>query len=70
LRQYSRYRRIAGIPCPGLRGILMHRDDIRLRDSGERIAAPSFYEGQAFLYGLVQELSFRAAEIREARYLH
>ncbi len=48
----------------------MHRDDIRLRDSGERLPAASFYEGQALLYGLVRELSFRAAEILEARHLH
>jgi len=35
----------------------MHRDDIRLRGRGERLPAPSFYEGQAFLRELVQECS-------------
>jgi acetylornithine deacetylase/succinyl-diaminopimelate desuccinylase-like protein len=49
--------RIAGIPCYGIQGFFFDRDDIRFHGRDERLAIPSFYEGQAFLFQLVQLLS-------------
>jgi acetylornithine deacetylase/succinyl-diaminopimelate desuccinylase-like protein len=49
--------RIAGIPTYGIQGFFFDRDDIRFHGRDERMAVQSFYEGQAFLFQLVQLLS-------------
>jgi acetylornithine deacetylase/succinyl-diaminopimelate desuccinylase-like protein len=49
--------RRAGIPCYGIQGFFMDRDDIRFHGRDERMSVQSFYEGQAFLYELVKRLS-------------
>ena len=51
------YLRSAGIPCYGIQGFFMDRDDIRFHGRDERMSVQSFYEGQAFLYELVKQLS-------------
>ena len=51
------YLRSAGIPCYGIQGFFMDRDDIRFHGRDERMSVQSFYEGQAFLYELVKRLS-------------
>jgi acetylornithine deacetylase/succinyl-diaminopimelate desuccinylase-like protein len=51
------YLRRAGIPCYGIQGFFMDRDDIRFHGRDERMSVQSFYEGQAFLYELVKRLS-------------
>jgi acetylornithine deacetylase/succinyl-diaminopimelate desuccinylase-like protein len=53
----GRYLRAAGIPCYGIQGFFMDRDDIRFHGRDERMGVQSFYEGQAFLYELVKKLS-------------
>jgi acetylornithine deacetylase/succinyl-diaminopimelate desuccinylase-like protein len=53
----GRSLRIAGIPCYGIQGIFIDRDDVRFHGRDERIYVKSFYEGQAFLYDLVKALS-------------
>jgi acetylornithine deacetylase/succinyl-diaminopimelate desuccinylase-like protein len=53
----GRYLRSAGIPCYGIQGFFMDRDDIRFHGRDERLGVQSFYEGQAFLYELVRRLS-------------
>jgi len=53
----GKYLRAAGIPTYGIQGIFQDRDDIRWHGRDERILVQSFYEGQAFLYDLVQSLS-------------
>jgi acetylornithine deacetylase/succinyl-diaminopimelate desuccinylase-like protein len=53
----GRYLRAAGIPCYGIQGFFMDRDDIRFHGRDERLGVQSFYEGQAFLYELVRRLS-------------
>ena len=52
----GRSLRIAGIPCYGIQGIFIDRDDVRFHGRDERILVQSFYEGQAFLYDLVKLL--------------
>jgi hypothetical protein len=49
--------RSAGIPCYGIQGFFMDRDDIRFHGRDERMGVQSFYEGQIFLYDLVKQLS-------------
>jgi acetylornithine deacetylase/succinyl-diaminopimelate desuccinylase-like protein len=56
----GRSLRKAGIPCYGIQGIFIDRDDVRFHGRDERIFVQSFYEGQAFLYDLVKSLSSRA----------
>jgi len=51
------YLRSAGIPCYGIQGFFVDRDDIRAHGRDERMGIQSFYEGQAFLYELVKRLS-------------
>jgi len=51
------YLRAAGIPTYGVQGFFMDRDDIRFHGRDERLLIASFYEAQAFLYGLVKNLS-------------
>lgn len=53
----GRMLRASGIPCYGIQGIFIDRNDIRFHGRDERIPVRSFYEGQAFLYDLVKELS-------------
>jgi acetylornithine deacetylase/succinyl-diaminopimelate desuccinylase-like protein len=53
----GRYLRIAGIPCYGVQGFFMDRDDIRFHGRDERLGVQSFYEGQTFLYELVKKLA-------------
>ena len=56
----GRYLRSQGIPCYGIQGFFMDRDDIRFHGRDERMGVKSFYEGQAFLYELVKRLSTAA----------
>jgi acetylornithine deacetylase/succinyl-diaminopimelate desuccinylase-like protein len=56
----GRYLRAQGIPCYGVQGFFMDRDDIRFHGRDERLGVQSFYEGQAFLYELVKRLSASA----------
>jgi len=49
--------RIAGISTYGIQGFFFDRDDIRFHGRDERMAMQSFYEGQAFLFQLVQLIS-------------
>jgi acetylornithine deacetylase/succinyl-diaminopimelate desuccinylase-like protein len=51
------YLRSAAIPCYGIQGFFMDRDDIRFHGRDERMGVQSFYEGQVFLYDLVKQLS-------------
>jgi len=51
------YLRAAGIPCYGIQGFFMDRDDIRFHGRDERMGVEAFYEGQEFLYRLVKELA-------------
>src|SRR5437879_768142 len=51
------YLRRAGIPCYGIQGFFMDRDDIRFHGRDERMSVHAFYEGQAYLYELVKRLS-------------
>ncbi|HXA00241.1 MAG TPA: M20/M25/M40 family metallo-hydrolase [Candidatus Dormibacteraeota bacterium] len=53
----GRSLRIAGIPCYGIQGIFIDRDDVRFHGRDERIFVKSFYEGQAFLYDMVKLLA-------------
>ena len=46
-----------GIPTYGVSGFFGDRDDVRAHGRDERMNVNSFYEGQAFLYQLVKELS-------------
>lgn len=56
----GRYLRAQWIPCYGVQGFFMDRDDIRFHGRDERMGVESFYEGQAFLYELVKRLSSSA----------
>jgi acetylornithine deacetylase/succinyl-diaminopimelate desuccinylase-like protein len=53
----GKYLRIAGIPTYGVQGLFFDRNDIRFHGRDERVPVQSFYEGQAFLYDLVKQLS-------------
>jgi acetylornithine deacetylase/succinyl-diaminopimelate desuccinylase-like protein len=53
----GKYLRIAGIPTYGVQGFFFDRNDIRFHGRDERMQVQSFYEGQAFLYDLVKQLS-------------
>jgi acetylornithine deacetylase/succinyl-diaminopimelate desuccinylase-like protein len=53
----GRYLRVGGIPTYGVSGFFGDRDDVRAHGRDERMNVASFYEGQAFLYQLVKELS-------------
>jgi acetylornithine deacetylase/succinyl-diaminopimelate desuccinylase-like protein len=53
----GKYLRVAGIPTYGVQGFFFDRNDIRFHGRDERMAVQSFYEGQAFLYDLVKQLS-------------
>jgi acetylornithine deacetylase/succinyl-diaminopimelate desuccinylase-like protein len=53
----GKYLRASGIPTYGVQGFFVERNDNRSHGRDERMRAQSFYEGQAFLYGLVKSLS-------------
>jgi acetylornithine deacetylase/succinyl-diaminopimelate desuccinylase-like protein len=53
----GKYLRIAGVPTYGVQGFFFDRNDIRFHGRDERLAVQSFYEGQAFLYDLIKQLS-------------
>ena len=53
----GRSLRAAGIPTYGAQGFFFDRDDIRFHGRDERIRVQSFFEGHAFLYDLVKQLS-------------
>ena len=49
--------RNAGIPTYGISGLFVDRNDIRAHGRDERMLIKSFYEGYAFLYELIVDLS-------------
>lgn len=51
------YLRNAGIPTYGVSGIFEDVDDVRAHGQDERVGVKQFFEGQEFLYRLVEELS-------------
>ena len=53
----SKYFRLAGIPAYGVSGIFVDIDDVRAHGRDERVGVKQFYEGQEFLWRLVNELS-------------
>jgi acetylornithine deacetylase/succinyl-diaminopimelate desuccinylase-like protein len=53
----GRHLRAIGIPCYGIQGFFLDRDDIRFHGRDERLLISSFYEGQQFLYDLVKSLA-------------
>jgi acetylornithine deacetylase/succinyl-diaminopimelate desuccinylase-like protein len=53
----GRHLRAIGIPCYGVQGFFLDRDDIRFHGRDERLLITSFYEGQQFLYNLVKALA-------------
>jgi acetylornithine deacetylase/succinyl-diaminopimelate desuccinylase-like protein len=55
----SRYLRAAGIPAYGTSGMFGDVDDIRAHGRDERMLVQSLYEGQEYLYRLVQALASR-----------
>jgi hypothetical protein len=64
----GRYLRAQGIPCYGVQGFFMDRDDVRFHGRDERLGVQSFYEGQAFLYELAKRLSTtRAGRVLDQR---
>jgi acetylornithine deacetylase/succinyl-diaminopimelate desuccinylase-like protein len=50
----SKYFRLAGIPAYGVSGIFVDVDDVRAHGRDERLGVKQFYEGQVFLWQLVQ----------------
>jgi acetylornithine deacetylase/succinyl-diaminopimelate desuccinylase-like protein len=52
----GRFLRAAGVPTYGISGLFHDVDDVRAHGRDERIRVQSFYEAQAFLYDLVEEL--------------
>jgi len=53
----GRMLRDAGIPCYGVQGFFVERDDNRAHGRDERMLTTSFYEGQTFLYEMVKDLT-------------
>lgn len=53
----GRYLRVAGIPTYGVQGFFIDRDDVRAHGRDERMLVRSYYEGQKFLYELVETLA-------------
>ncbi|HKD09937.1 MAG TPA: M20/M25/M40 family metallo-hydrolase [Bryobacteraceae bacterium] len=53
----GRTLRAAGIPTYGIQGFFDDRNDNRRHGRDERMMVRSFYEGQTFLYELVEELA-------------
>ncbi len=57
----GRFLRAAGIQTYGVQGFFEDRDDVRCHGRDERMGVQSFYEGQAFLYQLVKQLTSATA---------
>jgi acetylornithine deacetylase/succinyl-diaminopimelate desuccinylase-like protein len=53
----SKYFRLAGIPAYGVSGLFVDVDDVRAHGRDERLGVVQFYEGQDFLWRLVQALA-------------
>jgi acetylornithine deacetylase/succinyl-diaminopimelate desuccinylase-like protein len=53
----SKYFRLAGIPAYGISGLFVDMDDVRAHGRDERLGVKQFYEGQEFLWRLVNELA-------------
>lgn len=53
----SKYFRLAGIPAFGVSGLFVDVDDVRAHGRDERLGVAQFYEGQEFLWRLVQALA-------------
>ena len=53
----SKYFRLASIPAFGISGIFVDVDDVRAHGRDERLGVKQFYEGQNFLWQLVQALA-------------
>ncbi len=53
----SKYFRLAGIPAYGVSGLFVDVDDVRAHGRDERLGVAQFYEGQVFLWRLVQALA-------------
>jgi acetylornithine deacetylase/succinyl-diaminopimelate desuccinylase-like protein len=53
----SKYFRLAGIPAYGVSGLFVDMDDVRAHGRDERLGVKQFYEGQEFLWKLVQALA-------------
>jgi acetylornithine deacetylase/succinyl-diaminopimelate desuccinylase-like protein len=51
------YTRAAGLPTYGVAGIAIDRDDVRAHGRDERVAASSFYTGNAFYYRFLKLLT-------------
>jgi acetylornithine deacetylase/succinyl-diaminopimelate desuccinylase-like protein len=53
----GKYTRIAGIPTYGIACMFFDRNDDRSHGKDERVGVPDFYDGVAFNYKLIRELS-------------
>jgi acetylornithine deacetylase/succinyl-diaminopimelate desuccinylase-like protein len=53
----SRYFRQAGIPAYGVSGLFVDVDDMRAHGRDERLGVKEFYDGQTFLWHLVNDLA-------------
>ncbi len=53
----SKYFRLAGIPAYGISGLFVDMDDVRAHGRDERLGVKQFYEGQEFLWRLVNALA-------------
>jgi acetylornithine deacetylase/succinyl-diaminopimelate desuccinylase-like protein len=53
----SKYFRLAGTPSYGVSGIFVDIDDVRAHGRDERVGVKQFYEGEEFLWRLVNDLT-------------
>jgi acetylornithine deacetylase/succinyl-diaminopimelate desuccinylase-like protein len=53
----SKYFRLVGIPAYGVSGLFVDVDDVRAHGRDERLGVVQFYQGQDFLWRLVQALA-------------
>ena len=53
----GKYLRSSGIACYGIQGFFSDRTDVRAHGRDERMPIKSFYEGQQFMYDLVERLA-------------
>lgn len=53
----SLYLRRAGVPAYGVSGLFEDVDDVRMHGKDERIGVKEFFDGQVFLYRLIQALA-------------
>lgn len=53
----GKYTRIAGIPTYGVSGMFFDKNDDRSHGKDERVGVQDFYDGVAFNYALLRELS-------------